>query len=118
MAGVHDFIISNRFISMLMAQVSEDKGIKQVYDDLFSEEGSEIYLKPAELYFDEFPVTVSFADVIAAAQLRQEICIGVKVKAHEKSIEENFGVKLNPSKDYEYVLEENDALVVVAEDET
>lgn len=118
MAGVHDFIISNRFISMLMAQVSEHKGIKRVYDDLFSEEGSEIYLKPAKLYFDEFPVKLSFADMISVAQLRDEICIGVKLKEQERCIDENFGVKLNPRKDSEYLLREDDAFVVVAEDET
>ena len=52
-AGVNDFIISNRFISMLVAQISEDADIKPVYDDLFQEDGSEIYLKPAPLYFSE-----------------------------------------------------------------
>ena len=35
--GVNDFIISNRFISMLLAQISEDADIKRVYDDLFEE---------------------------------------------------------------------------------
>ena len=36
-AGVYEFIISNRFISMMLAQISEDSDIKRVYDDLFSE---------------------------------------------------------------------------------
>ena len=63
-AGVRDIIISNRFVSMLLAQISEDSDIKCVYDDLFDEDGSEIYLKSADLYFESFPIEVRFADLI------------------------------------------------------
>ncbi len=51
-AGVNDFIISNRLVSMLFAQITEEPDIQLVYDDLFQEDGSEIYVKPANLYFD------------------------------------------------------------------
>lgn len=40
--GVNNFIISNRFTSVILAQLSEDFEIRRVYEDLFSEEGSEI----------------------------------------------------------------------------
>lgn len=62
-AGVNDFIISNRLVSMLLAQMSEQQDIKKVYDDLFEEDGSEIYLKPATLYFADLPIDVSYADM-------------------------------------------------------
>jgi hypothetical protein len=117
-AGVNDFIISNRFVSMILAQISEDADIKRVYDDLFSEDGSEIYLKPATLYFREFPITVSYADMIAVAQQRQEVCLGVKIKKYEDLMDKNFGVKLIPEKTIEYTLGPEDTLVVLAEDET
>ena len=55
-AGVKDFIISDRFISMLLTQMSEEPEIKRVYDDLFEEDGSEIYLKPLALYQTELPI--------------------------------------------------------------
>ncbi len=116
--GVNDFIISNRFISMLLAQVSENADIKRVYDDLFSEDGSEIYLKPATLYFSDFPAKVTYADMIRIAQAREEVCLGVKLKESERDMEQNFGVKLIPEKDVEYTLNEEDSLVVLAEDET
>jgi hypothetical protein len=117
-AGVHDFIISNRYISMLLAQVSEDSDIKGVYDDLFQEEGSEIYLKPASLYFTSFPHEATFADMMRIAQKREEVCLGVKIKALEKDGEQNFGVKLIPEKNTSFTLKEDDALVVLAVDET
>ena len=64
-AGVQDVIISNRLVSMIMAQISESRDIEKVYEDIFQEEGSEIYLKPAHLYFDELPLQASFADMLA-----------------------------------------------------
>ncbi len=114
-AGVKDMIISNRLVSMVTAQISESRGIKDVYDDIFQEDGSEIYLKPLSLYFDNFPVTASFADFISVAQNRNEICFGIKEKAKEN--DENNGVNLIPLKDEVFTLNSDDCLVVVAEDE-
>ena len=116
-AGVKDVIISNRLISMIMSQVSEDAAIKAVYDDIFQEDGSEIYLKPADLYFKEFPITVSFADVMGIAQKREEIALGIKIKALESDDNENNGVKLIPLKDEEFTLNAEDSLIVLSEDE-
>ena len=80
-AGVKDVIISNRLVSMIMAQISESRDIEKVYDDIFQEDGSEIYLKPASLYFPELPCRASFADMMQLAQRRDEVCIGVRVKS-------------------------------------
>ena len=117
-AGVNDFIISNRFVSTILAQISEEADIKRVYDDLFSEDGSEIYLKPARLYFELFPAEVTFADMMGIAQKREEVCIGVKVNAWEKDMARNFGVKLIPEKNTSWTLQPEDCLIVVSEDET
>lgn len=117
-AGVNDFIISNRFVSTILAQISEEADIKRVYDDLFSEDGSEIYLKPASLYFESLPAEVSFADMMGIAQKREEVCIGVKVKDWEQDMDRNFGVKLIPEKNSTWNLKPDDCLIVVSEDET
>ena len=116
-AGVQDVIISNRLVSMIMAQISESRDIEKVYDDIFQEDGSEIYLKPASLYFDELPIEVSFADMIRIAQRREEVCIGLKKKAQENNKEANNGVTLIPEKNTVFSLNAEDSLVVVAEDE-
>ena len=102
--GVKDFIISNQFISMLLAQMSEELDIKLVYDQLFSEAGSEIYLKPASLYFETCPTEVTFADCMAIAQKRSEICLGIKIKKEEPNEGANFGVRLVPEKNTKYTL--------------
>jgi hypothetical protein len=117
-AGVNDFIISNRMVSMIFAQISEEPDIQRVYDNLFAEEGSEIYVKPASLYFDELPVTCRFGDLMRVAQKRdEEICLGFKLKALENDAEANYGVKLIPPKDEEVTIGEVDGLVVVSEDD-
>jgi len=117
-AGVNDFIISNRFVSTILAQISEEADIKKVYDDLFSEDGSEIYLKPAHLYFEDLPQEVTFADMMGIAQVREEVCIGVKITEWQQDIDKNFGVKLIPEKNTKWTLDRDDCLIVVAEDET
>lgn len=120
-AGVNDFIISNRMVSMMFAQISEEPDIQDVYDDLFQEDGSEIYVKPASLYFepDQFPVTCTFGDLMAHARKRDtEICLGVKLKAQETDGEANYGVSLVPPKTRTFTLNAEDGLVVLAEDDS
>ncbi len=119
-AGVNDFIISNRMVSMMFAQISEEPDIQDVYDDLFQEDGSEIYVKSAKLYFpeDAFPVSCTFADLMGHARKRDgEICIGVKVKAKEQDSSANYGVKLIPDKNAKFTIHADDGLVVLAEDD-
>jgi uncharacterized membrane protein YhaH (DUF805 family) len=116
--GVHDFVVSSRLVSMLLAQISEQLLMQQVYQALFAEEGSEIYLKPAWLYLDDLPQQVTFADLVRLAQQRGEVCIGVKLKANENRQDLNYGITLAPSKTGEWALDTGDALVVLAEDET
>ncbi len=117
-AGVDDFIISNRMVSMLFAQMSEEPEIEGVYLNLFREEGSEIYVKPAWLYFPSLPVTCRFGDLMRVAQKREgEIAIGYKLKELESDAAANYGVKINPVKESVVTLDREDCLVVVAEDD-
>jgi len=115
--NVDDFIISNKLITMILAQLSEEPLIKVLYDDLFSEDGSEIYVKPAHLYFDSFPQNLRFIDIIKQAFNRDEICLGYRHGKLSNDADANFGVKLNPAKDDMITLNEDDFLVVLSEDE-
>jgi len=115
--NVDDFLISNKMVTMIFSQLSEEAAIKKVYDDIFEEEGSEIYLKPASLYFDSFPMEVTFADMMAIALKRNEICIGLRRIVDANKYESNFGIKLNPKKDSRFSLTPEDSFVVLAEDE-
>lgn len=114
---VDDFIISNKLITMILAQLSEEPLIKKLYDDIFSEDGSEIYVKPADLYFTSFPQKMRFCDIIGIAEQREEICLGIRKGALHNEPDKNFGVRLNLPKDEMVEITENDFLVVLSEDE-
>ena len=118
-AGVKDFLISNQFVSKIFAQVADDPDVMQVYDDLFSEEGSEVYVKPISLYFKEFEnEEISFADCMLAAQQRSEVCFGVKIRAEEFDSSKSFGIYLIPNKKTNYRFQPGDSLITLAEDES
>lgn len=118
-AGVKDMIISNQLMSMIFAQLSENGSMKSVYDDLFSEEGSEIYIKSFSLYTN-VPgggLHTSFASLMRIAARRGEVCLGVKLASQEADKSNNFGVHLNPDKTTQYRLGPEDGLIVLAHDE-
>ncbi|MBF0352620.1 MAG: hypothetical protein HQM11_16425 [SAR324 cluster bacterium] len=113
-SGVRDFFIPDQFISKILTQVSQDYRINQAYNELFSAEGNEIYIKPISLYFKRFPVKYRFAECIAAAQKRNEVCLGVRISAHMFSHERHFGISLVPDKDQEFYFVRDDKMIVLA----
>ena len=83
-SGVEDFMVSNQFVSQIMAQVSEEPMALDVYDDLFQAEGSELYIKPASFYFDfsdKESITMPYGECVQAAQLRNEVILGLQIHA-------------------------------------
>lgn len=114
---VDDFIVGNRMITMLLAQLSEQPDISKIYEELFSEAGSEIYLKQAHLYFEKLPLELPFGSVLEAASQRGEICIGVREKTAFNDAGRNYGITLNPDKQRVFRIHSDDTLVVLAEDE-
>ena len=118
-AGVKDFLLSNQLVSKILAQVSQEPDVMSIYQDLFSAEGSELYIKPISLYFPEEKLAdVTFADCVLAAQSRDELCIGVKIKAEANNKAQMFGIKLIPSLEQKFMLSSEDTLIVLAEDES
>lgn len=118
-AGVKDFLLTNQFVSKILAQVSQEPDVISIYRELFSAEGSELYIKPISLYFPPEKIgKLTFADCVLAAQNRDEVCIGVKISAQAKNKQKNFGINLAPSMDQLFNLSVHDALISLAEDET
>ncbi len=110
-----DFIISNKLISLLLAQLSENRELKTVFDDLFDAAGSEIYLKPAINYIQPGK-PVDFYTVAEAAALKNEVAIGYRVAALSYDASKAYGVVVNPAKSKAITFTENDRIVVLAED--
>ena len=108
-----DFIVSDKLISLMLTQVSENRELKGIFRDLFDPEGSEIYLKPAELYVktDE---PLDFHTVVAAALLRGETAIGYRLVP--VSGDGPGSVIVNPVKTDMITFREGDRVIVLAED--
>ncbi len=114
-AKADDFIVSDRLISLMIAQVAESKHLNAVFEDLLDPAGSEIYLKPAGDYV-ALGVEVPFAAVIEAARRRGEIAFGYRIFARSEDAAASYGVKVNPAKAELLSLALADRIIVLAED--
>ena len=110
-----DFIVSDALVSLMLAQVAENKQLNAVFTDLFDPEGSEVYLKPAGDYV-QLGVPVNFYTVVEAARRRNEVAIGYREKAKSNSAEQQYGVTLNPPKSRQIAFDAKDSIVVLAEE--
>ncbi len=120
-SGVEDFMVSNQFVSQIMAQVSEEPMALDVYDDLFQSAGSELYIKPASYYFDfkdNETITIPYGECVQAARLRNEVILGIQIHSDQKNKDNMFGIALIPNKKDEFTLSKQDGLIALAEDET
>lgn len=109
-----DFIVSDKLISLLITQVAENKGLMRVFDSLFSADGSEIYLKPAQNYV-KTGVPTNFYTVLDSARRRNETAIGYRLMAQAEDVNHTYGVHLNPIKTADFVLTDKDYVIVIAE---
>lgn len=110
-----DFIISNKLISLMLSQLSENKELKAVFDDLFDSEGSEIYVKPMSDYVQPGK-EVSFHSVAASASRHGEIAIGYRLNKYAHNADKAYGVVVNPVKSNKVVFDNTDKVIVIAED--
>ncbi len=112
-AEADDFIVSNTLVSLMVSQVAENPHLVRVFEELFSSEGYEIYLKPASDYVRDGHHT--FGVVCEAALRRNEIAIGYRLAAQANDQRAAFGVAINPAKKQQLSLTAADKVIVLAE---
>lgn len=112
-----DFVVSNKLVSLMLAQASENENIGAIFADLLDEQGSEIYMRPAEAYL-ELNHPMSFYTVTEACRRRGEVAIGyVKKTATKPDDPRNMGgVVVNPKKSETLSYEAGDRIIVLARD--
>jgi Trk K+ transport system NAD-binding subunit len=102
---VDDFIVSNILISKIMAQVSEDRYLYAVINELVSEYGQEFYLKRVSAYLTlgtSYPIYALVQSVLK----KNEVFVGYKKKGEQ--------IVLNPSKYDEVEFGPDDRVIVAA----
>jgi voltage-gated potassium channel Kch len=110
---VDDVIVSDKIISLMLSQISETIELADVFAELFSAGGSEIYLRPAE-EFVLAGLETDYATVVEAARRRGECAIGFRLAADADDPERGFGVRINPAKSERVALAKGDRIIVLA----
>jgi voltage-gated potassium channel Kch len=111
---VDDFIVSEHLISLMMAQLSENAELFDVFTDIFDPEGAEIYLKPVSDYVAP-GTSVSFYTVAEAARRRGETPLGYRITSEANDAGKAYGVHTNPKKSETVTFSLEDKVIVIAE---
>lgn len=107
---VNDFIVSSNMTSLIMTQISQSRELNKIFTELLSEEGSEIYVKPAKDYI-KLNQPVDFFTVQASANRYNEIVIG-----YHKHNRHKLEIVTNPNKREQLTFGEDDSFIVIALD--
>jgi ion channel POLLUX/CASTOR len=112
-ADVDDIIVSDQVLSLMLAQLSQNHHLADVFSELFQAEGAEVYLRSADRYATG---EVSFATLVEAAARRGETAIGYRDAALGSDPDAAFGIRLNLRKSERVTIADGDRLIVLAED--
>jgi hypothetical protein len=112
-ADIDDVVVSGEIVSLLVTQLSEDQRLEPVFGELLGNEGSEIYLRPADWYVQPGE-GVTYATIVAGASRRGETALGVKSASLAQG-SAHFGVVVNPAKSTTFDVAPEDCVVVLAE---
>ncbi len=109
-----DFVVSDKLISLILAQVSENKALNAVFADLFDPDGSEVYLKLAADYvrLDE---PINFYTVVEAARQRNQVALGYRLATQIDDTTKAHGVVVNPDKSAMITFSAWDRIVVLSD---
>jgi hypothetical protein len=110
-----DFIVSDKLISLMMSQVSENKYLMRVFDDLLDADGSEIYLKPIGDYVVAGE-KIDFYTVLESAKRKGQTAIGYRIANQAFDNSNAYGVVVNPKKSEKVTFHLEDKLIVLSED--
>lgn len=111
---VEDFVVSNKLVSLMLAQASENAHLEAIFNDLLDEEGSEICLKPVSDYATPGEET-NFYAVVEAATRRHEVAIGHHRKGTtDLSGRGMGGIVINPDKTDAITYAPEDRIIVLA----
>ena len=105
-----DFVVSNKLVSLMLAQASENRHIAAIFDSLLDADGSELYMRDAADYV-ALDTPVTFHTIAHAARLRSEVAIGYALKGEGRG-----GVVVNPVRSATVTYQTGDRVIVLAKD--
>ena len=105
-----DFVIGSRITAKMMAQIAEGRHKNAILNDLLSDGGSTIYMKPITRYVHTDKL-VDYYTLGASAARYGEVAIGYKKIAEDGS----FTIEVNPRSKAATQFTDKDDLIVVAQ---
>jgi voltage-gated potassium channel Kch len=113
--NVNDFVVSNKLVSLMLAQASENEHLEAIFKDLLDDGGSEISLRPAKNYVTLGQVT-TYQEAVQAALAQGEVAIGHHILTGTNA-EGNgqSGIIINPIKSTTVRYSAGDRIIVLAE---
>ncbi len=110
-ADVNDFVISTNLTSLMLSQISENRSLAPIFEDILDADGSELYMKPVNRYV-KTGVPVSMYAVTQAGAQYGEIVLGYKKFVDGGEAE----IVTNPPKSHQITFNHEDCLIVIAEE--
>ena len=108
--NVSDLVVGSNITSLMMTQLSENRMLLPLFEDLLDQDGSELYMKPVTDYINvENPINMY--ELQRILEKRGEIVIGYKIFSDAS----NFEIVSNPQKDVRVQFSDKDYLIVVSE---
>ena len=107
-AKANDLVIGSNIINLILTQISENKKLSKVFNELLQAEGSEIHIRPASNYV-KLNVEMDFYAVTEILKNKNEIAIGYK-----KQNENTFDIITNPLKSEKITFTSEDAIITLA----
>lgn len=115
-----DFIVSVKLDSLMLAQISENRELRTIFEDLFSAGPPSIYIMLAE-YYVELNRAVNFYTVMESARQQNQIALGYKLKNPNQTAQDEFmlayGVVVNPKKSNQVFFSEGDKIIVLSDED-
>ncbi|KUH40468.1 MULTISPECIES: CASTOR/POLLUX-related putative ion channel [Streptomyces] len=109
-----DFIVSGKLVGLLMSQISQNRHLAGVFEELFSPDGNGLHLRPAGHYVRPGCET-AFATVVESARRRGECAVGYR-SAPDRRTGDDHGVRVNPAKTAVRRWTAHDEVIVLAAD--
>eukprot|EP01094_Clydonella_sp_ATCC50884_P023927 TRINITY_DN5872_c0_g1_i1.p1 TRINITY_DN5872_c0_g1~~TRINITY_DN5872_c0_g1_i1.p1 ORF type:complete len:673 (-),score=221.59 TRINITY_DN5872_c0_g1_i1:313-2331(-) len=110
-ARISDYVVSNELVSMALAMISENREISTVLQELWTADGSEVFVRSARFYLAPGE-SLSFYQLARRVSTRQEVLLGYR--RNGSTLGE---VIINPdNKGEQIVWGEHDEFVVIAID--
>ncbi len=107
---VNDLVIGSNIINLIVTQVSENRDLKDVFDELLQSYGSEIYTKKITNYI-KTDKEVDFYTLTKIVADKDQVLIGYK-----QVEEDTFNVILNPNKEDKIKFTDKDELIILSKE--